>query len=583
MPRLPMNFAAVARRGAREGFAWFLTCVIVVSCVWAFGVPDSCVAQLRLHGFVMTSDSTPVRTAEVRLRLMSDTNTTRITTTDSLGRFSFLVTDANRPASALHSFVLSSGFPNPFSRTTTITYESEICTVMKAEIRNLLGVRIRGLAEGPAAPGRHILTWDGRDDAGTMQPAGMYLAVMHGSASTSFVKLIYAPARESGMAGFPGMGRLAKPATEEMPSVLSGSFDIIDSSTSQPHFYSHYRWERTYSGDTALVFIVDREPDYFIYIGGWTPNHVLTRYDPLRRTIVDTLASFDGEPRLLAMSKKADKIYVSTSYARPDHQYGKIYAVDLATRSSRILSGPKSAYIFPHPNGEIFFVYYRECPPGVAPCNPFVGWIDQEHDSLVVSDSVDIHESTDAIQTLAFHPSLPILYTRRDDGALIAYDFVNKAIVRLYTSGNGGYDPIRLMVSKDGERLFRSYWRTMDLTADSLIGDYFHESENQNLGTFAMNEAGTRIYLTDPWISQTLPIYPTGAVCVYDTRLLTLIDTIMVDHENPTLLVQFSPDEQYLYVTRFWCHLFEYEFATRRRTMTLVPTCIKSFLIHKAR
>ena len=363
---------------------------------------------------------------------------------------------------------------------------------------------------------------------------------------------------------------------------FTGIFDIIDSSASQPHFYSRYRWERSFEGDTSLVFIVDREPDYFLYIGGWTPHHVLVRYDPLRRSIVDTLAFFDGEPRLLAMSKKADKIYVSTGLAWPEHQYGKIYSVDLATKSTRILSAPTSAYIFPHPDGEIFFVHYRECPPGTSPCYPFIGWIDQEHDSLVVIDSIDVLEIKDALQTLAFHPTLPVLYTRRNDKTVCAYDYREKHIKRIYTSGINDYDP-RYVVSKNGERLFRSGYRTLDLLGDSLIGDWFNISWNQNLGSFAMNDEGTRIYLTDPWISMTLPVYPSGAVCVYDTRSLTLIDTIMVDPEIPTLLIQFSPGERFLYVTRFWVHLFEYEFATQRREMTLIPTGIRSFLIHPAR
>lgn len=66
--------------------------------------------------------------------------------------------------------------PNPFNPATTIVFELQAPGVAHLTIYDLDGARVRTLlAEAPLAAGRQTVGWDGRDDAGRMAPAGVYL------------------------------------------------------------------------------------------------------------------------------------------------------------------------------------------------------------------------------------------------------------------------------------------------------------------------------------------------------------------------------------------------------------------------
>jgi flagellar hook assembly protein FlgD len=41
-------------------------------------------------------------------------------------------------------------------------------------VYNVLGQKVRSLANGPVAAGFHEVTWDGRDDLGTVVQSGVY-------------------------------------------------------------------------------------------------------------------------------------------------------------------------------------------------------------------------------------------------------------------------------------------------------------------------------------------------------------------------------------------------------------------------
>ncbi len=72
-----------------------------------------------------------------------------------------------------------SNAPNPFGATTTLVYELPApCADASLSIYNLRGQRVRVLARGPAARGRHAAVWNGRDEAGTPVAAGVYFYVL---------------------------------------------------------------------------------------------------------------------------------------------------------------------------------------------------------------------------------------------------------------------------------------------------------------------------------------------------------------------------------------------------------------------
>lgn len=81
------------------------------------------------------------------------------------------VGDASRPW-------IGPGFPNPFSDRTTVPYRlaGSGSRPVRLEIYDLRGARVRSLVEARVEPGRHRVTWDGRDEEGGRVAAGVYFA-----------------------------------------------------------------------------------------------------------------------------------------------------------------------------------------------------------------------------------------------------------------------------------------------------------------------------------------------------------------------------------------------------------------------
>lgn len=66
--------------------------------------------------------------------------------------------------------------PNPFNPQTTFTYELPATAAVDLSVYGLDGRLLRRLESRQAPAGPHAVAWDGRDDAGRMLPAGVYLA-----------------------------------------------------------------------------------------------------------------------------------------------------------------------------------------------------------------------------------------------------------------------------------------------------------------------------------------------------------------------------------------------------------------------
>lgn len=67
-----------------------------------------------------------------------------------------------------------SSFPNPMQDVTRIRYELALGEHVDVDIVDASGRRIRRLASGTQLGGAHTLNWDGRDDSGSVVPAGVY-------------------------------------------------------------------------------------------------------------------------------------------------------------------------------------------------------------------------------------------------------------------------------------------------------------------------------------------------------------------------------------------------------------------------
>jgi len=74
-----------------------------------------------------------------------------------------------------HLFGLEQNYPNPLNATTIIPYQLGHPTMVKLEIYNFLGQRVKSLVNERESAGQHQVLWDGRDDAGNSLPSGVYL------------------------------------------------------------------------------------------------------------------------------------------------------------------------------------------------------------------------------------------------------------------------------------------------------------------------------------------------------------------------------------------------------------------------
>jgi subtilisin family serine protease len=73
------------------------------------------------------------------------------------------------------TFAVSRNYPNPFNPTTTIDYQLPQASVVKLEIYNVLGQKVRTLVNGSMQPGRYQAVWDAHNDAGTPVGSGIYI------------------------------------------------------------------------------------------------------------------------------------------------------------------------------------------------------------------------------------------------------------------------------------------------------------------------------------------------------------------------------------------------------------------------
>ncbi len=81
---------------------------------------------------------------------------------------------ARQTASIPHTFSLSN-YPNPFNLETTLQFSIHADSRTSLDIFDVSGRKVRSLIAGEIRrAGVHQLKWDGRDDAGLVQPSGVY-------------------------------------------------------------------------------------------------------------------------------------------------------------------------------------------------------------------------------------------------------------------------------------------------------------------------------------------------------------------------------------------------------------------------
>jgi hypothetical protein len=89
-------------------------------------------------------------------------------------------------------FALFPGRPNPFNPSTRIEFELPGSTAarVRADIYTVQGRRVRRLLDASKPPGRHSVTWDGKDDPGRDAAAGVYYFVLRTADGSRTIKLV---------------------------------------------------------------------------------------------------------------------------------------------------------------------------------------------------------------------------------------------------------------------------------------------------------------------------------------------------------------------------------------------------------
>ena len=80
--------------------------------------------------------------------------------------------------------------PNPFGRTTMITYTLHASDRVTLSVYNSVGQEVRKLTSEAKNAGKHSVTWDARDDGGAAVPNGVYLLKCKVGDYTTTQKLI---------------------------------------------------------------------------------------------------------------------------------------------------------------------------------------------------------------------------------------------------------------------------------------------------------------------------------------------------------------------------------------------------------
>lgn len=104
---------------------------------------------------------------------------------DAFGRYGVFV-DLN-PVS---DFKLYQNFPNPFNPQTSIRFDLSEADQVQLVIYNALGQEVRQLITGFLPSGRHVISWDARDNFGRGVSAGVYVYQMRTSKSAITRKMI---------------------------------------------------------------------------------------------------------------------------------------------------------------------------------------------------------------------------------------------------------------------------------------------------------------------------------------------------------------------------------------------------------
>jgi hypothetical protein len=94
------------------------------------------------------------------------------------------------PGEPVHQWSLSQNTPNPWTSATEIRYEVASSARVSIRVFNVAGQLVRTLVDGQADPGRHSVSWDGRDRSGKPVASGVYFCRMEAGSYKAARKML---------------------------------------------------------------------------------------------------------------------------------------------------------------------------------------------------------------------------------------------------------------------------------------------------------------------------------------------------------------------------------------------------------
>jgi len=88
------------------------------------------------------------------------------------------------------TFALNQNYPNPFNPSTTVSFEIPSTRWVKLEIFNILGQKVKVLADEKMPAGRYSLIWDGTNGAGEDVASGIYFTRLSAGDNTEVRKML---------------------------------------------------------------------------------------------------------------------------------------------------------------------------------------------------------------------------------------------------------------------------------------------------------------------------------------------------------------------------------------------------------
>jgi plastocyanin len=93
-------------------------------------------------------------------------------------------------ASVTPRTALFQNVPNPFNASTLVGFSNRTAGHVELAIYNILGRRVRTLADGEYEPGARLIEWDGADENGQDVPSGVYFYRMSTREGSETRKLV---------------------------------------------------------------------------------------------------------------------------------------------------------------------------------------------------------------------------------------------------------------------------------------------------------------------------------------------------------------------------------------------------------